>query len=83
MKPEIRDLSLYIHIPFCKAKCIYCDFLSFGGCGHDKQKQYIDALCKEIAAYSKVAKEYRVRTANVGWREIQEPDFSKYTLIEK
>lgn len=28
-------------------------------------------------------KEYRVRTANVGWREIQEPDFSKYTLIEK
>lgn len=66
MKPEIRDLSLYIHIPFCKAKCIYCDFLSFGGCGHDKQKQYIDALCKEIEIYSQTAKEYLVRTIFIG-----------------
>lgn len=29
------------------------------------------------------AYEYRIRTANVGWREIQIPDLSKYTLIEK
>lgn len=66
MKPERRDLSLYIHIPFCKSKCIYCDFLSFGGCGYDQQKLYIDTLCKEIAAYSKVAKDYRVRTIFIG-----------------
>ena len=24
----LRPLGLYIHIPFCKAKCIYCDFYS-------------------------------------------------------
>ena len=24
----VRPLGLYIHIPFCKAKCVYCDFYS-------------------------------------------------------
>lgn len=63
---EIRDLSLYIHIPFCKAKCSYCDFLSFGDCGYSFQKQYMDALKNEIRAYGKVAEDYRVRTIFIG-----------------
>ena len=25
-----KKLSIYIHIPFCVKKCVYCDFLSFG-----------------------------------------------------
>lgn len=38
---------LYIHIPFCIRKCIYCDFLSFA---YDESlaKRYVDALCKEL-----------------------------------
>ena len=28
MKPEKKPLGLYIHIPFCKQKCTYCDFYS-------------------------------------------------------
>ena len=28
MKKERKPLGLYIHIPFCKSKCIYCDFYS-------------------------------------------------------
>ncbi|MBQ9984560.1 MAG: radical SAM family heme chaperone HemW [Lachnospiraceae bacterium] len=65
-KPEKRELSLYVHIPFCKSKCNYCDFLSFGGCGYSEQKQYIEALCKEIAAYKAVAAEYVVKTIFFG-----------------
>ncbi|MBI4690617.1 MAG: coproporphyrinogen III oxidase, partial [Nitrospirae bacterium] len=39
---------LYIHIPFCIRKCVYCDFLSFP---YDEllAKKYIAALCKELS----------------------------------
>jgi len=41
-----RDVSIYIHIPFCASKCDYCDFLSFEGA--TDFEAYIDALCNEI-----------------------------------
>ncbi|MDO5155670.1 MAG: radical SAM family heme chaperone HemW [Eubacteriales bacterium] len=66
MNQEIKDLSLYVHIPFCKAKCHYCDFLSFGGMDYAMQREYVDALCKEIAAYRAVAQDYMIRTIFFG-----------------
>lgn len=42
--------GLYIHIPFCKSKCKYCDFASFAG-KEGLIKQYTDALCKEAQMY--------------------------------
>ena len=63
---ELRPLSLYIHIPFCKAKCAYCDFLSFGGQSGENRRQYIEALCKEITAYEEMANEYCVKTIFFG-----------------
>ena len=45
-----KEIGIYIHIPFCKKKCLYCDFNSF-----DNQNglidNYIDALIKEIESY--------------------------------
>ena len=38
--------GLYIHIPFCQSRCIYCGFYSTTGL-HLRQ-QYVDALCKEM-----------------------------------
>ena len=43
----ITKSELYIHIPFCVRKCLYCDFLSFSADEKTKEK-YIDALCKEL-----------------------------------
>ncbi len=40
-------LGIYLHIPFCKAKCLYCDFNSYAGM-EEQQQRYIDALCQEI-----------------------------------
>lgn len=38
--------GLYIHIPFCKSRCIYCGFYSTTHL--DMRQQYIDALCREM-----------------------------------
>ncbi len=35
----MRDLSIYLHIPFCVRKCLYCDFLSFAVPGFQKEEQ--------------------------------------------
>lgn len=43
-------LGLYIHIPFCRAKCNYCDFNShIPLCG--EVHRYIEALCREIEMF--------------------------------
>jgi oxygen-independent coproporphyrinogen-3 oxidase len=39
--------SLYLHIPFCKHRCAYCDFNTYAG-QEDYIPAYVDALCKEI-----------------------------------
>lgn len=43
----LKEISLYIHIPFCKQKCFYCDFPSYASLDHLKE-DYVEALCKEI-----------------------------------
>lgn len=42
--------GIYIHIPFCKKKCEYCDFVSFTGI-ENKIDEYLDALISEMGEY--------------------------------
>ncbi len=56
--------GIYIHIPFCAAKCRYCDFVSFADCaGHDA---YLDALIKEAALNSEALPERAYDTVFLG-----------------
>ncbi len=43
----MRDLEIYIHIPFCAQKCAYCDFLS-APAKRDEQEDYLRVLLREI-----------------------------------
>ena len=43
----IKDIGIYVHIPFCVQKCFYCDFISFAN-KKEIIKNYIEALKKEI-----------------------------------
>lgn len=52
---DIKELEIYIHIPFCVKKCLYCDFLS-APASKDIQDSYMKALFAEIAGR---ADEYR------------------------
>lgn len=39
--------SLYIHIPFCRHRCAYCDFNTYAG-QEDSIPAYVEALCREL-----------------------------------
>ncbi len=56
--------GLYIHIPFCTQKCIYCDFLS--GTNLSLREQFIDALIAEMDCYLDFFKEDKIRTIYFG-----------------
>ncbi len=41
-------LGLYLHTPFCKAKCPYCDFYSTAAFDNDLLDRYVNALCASM-----------------------------------
>ena len=49
---ETKPIGVYIHIPFCKRKCNYCDFCSVSA-SDETVERYVDALCEEIISFSK------------------------------
>ena len=47
MKKPDKPLGLYIHIPFCKSKCVYCDFYSLPN-AEKEMNRYTAALCRHL-----------------------------------
>lgn len=41
------NYGLYIHVPYCKSRCRYCDFFTTGACGEVPQS-YVDAIVREF-----------------------------------
>ena len=48
----LEKRGIYIHIPFCKQKCGYCDFHSFAKI-ENLQEEYVKVLCNEIRKFAK------------------------------
>ncbi|MCR4567540.1 MAG: radical SAM family heme chaperone HemW [Pseudobutyrivibrio sp.] len=61
----MTPLELYIHIPFCVKKCLYCDFLS-GVFDEKMQRRYVAALCTEIKYMASKHADASVTTIYVG-----------------
>lgn len=69
-RTDMQNLSIYIHIPFCVRKCLYCDFLSFpvGMAAENadrrvirnRMKSYVNLLCREIKQSAELYKGYQV-----------------------
>ena len=65
MRPEKKPLGLYIHIPFCKQKCAYCDFYSLPG-GEERMDDYAEALCAHLTELAPYAAGYLADTVYFG-----------------
>ena len=63
--PEKKPLGLYIHIPFCKRKCAYCDFYSLAG-AEGRMDDYADALRFHLEEQAPFLTGYRVDTVYFG-----------------
>jgi len=59
------NLGLYLHIPYCLHKCGYCDFNSHPE-NREESVRYVEALLKELKAYSPTLKNYTVPTVFMG-----------------
>ena len=48
LQPYKQIQGVYVHIPFCRQKCLYCDFNSYAGFGADVMAAYADAGSKDL-----------------------------------
>lgn len=62
-----KRLGIYVHIPFCRSKCEYCDFYSLGGARDPRiTDDYLQALADHIAETGKLAPDHVVDTVYFG-----------------
>ncbi len=60
----MKTLGLYMHMPFCKSKCPYCDFYSVTD--NDDYRRYIDAMLLQMEDYASSASPFTVDTIYIG-----------------
>ena len=61
----MKEIGIYIHIPFCIKKCEYCDFVSYSD-KKDIQEQYMKSLKKEIENWLKQNQDIEIETIYIG-----------------
>ena len=62
----MKPLGIYIHIPFCRSKCLYCDFCSIPNPKSDVIERYVAALCRDLEARAPECCGYEVDTVYFG-----------------
>jgi oxygen-independent coproporphyrinogen-3 oxidase len=67
-----KRLLIYLHVPFCSAKCHFCDWVVGYNTSDlintgDLRQQYVDALCAQIRSYGPRLAELRYLVTNIYW----------------
>lgn len=65
MQPEKKPLGLYIHVPFCVSKCVYCDFYSLPN-AQERMDAYVKAVTAHLIETAPRAARHRVDTVYFG-----------------
>ena len=65
-RKDKTPLGIYIHVPFCRSKCQYCDFYSLTTQDDRKMEGYLDAVCTHIKEAGALAPHYQVDTVYFG-----------------
>lgn len=60
------EISIYLHIPFCQRKCLYCDFCSDVASSEDTFFYYTNALLKEIASKKELFEGRKLSSIYIG-----------------
>lgn len=61
-----KKLGIYIHIPFCRTKCAYCDFYSFIPKSEGIYERYTNALIAHMEAYKEAARDRMPDSVYIG-----------------
>lgn len=61
-----KPLGIYIHVPFCRSKCVYCDFYSCTEKDDKLMDSYLEAICRHIRETGPLAPAYQVDTVYFG-----------------
>lgn len=62
----MKPLGLYLHIPFCRSKCLYCDFCSFPRADGERMEAYVASLCRDLQKYATDCRDRTVDTVFLG-----------------
>ena len=65
-KKNKTPLGIYIHVPFCRSKCQYCDFYSLTAKDDKLMDGYLKAICAHIKESGQLAPDYKVDTIFFG-----------------
>ena len=61
-----KPLGIYVHVPFCRSKCQYCDFYSLATNDDNLMHNYMTAICAHIKEAGALAPQYLVDTIYFG-----------------
>ena len=63
---NVEELGLYVHIPFCKKRCLYCEYTVLPSDEEKLKDEYVSLLIKEIKKYKPLISNAKIVGLDIG-----------------